>query len=135
LHGSLYLEYVDNIADLEFQLPSPPVPPRDIFPGMGALVTEYIAAGGESDSQGCLETNLQNNPHSPYGTCKEYKYIHCGIPKTGMETYYDKVLQEKNQTLCFRSFKNGDGIQKLVARIPDDQVLCEWELHMLGDIR
>jgi len=62
---------------------------------------------------------------------EEYKFIQRGIKKTGMETYYDNVVKEENTSLRFTSFKNGDGIQKLVARMPDDQALREWELHTL----
>jgi len=32
-------------------------------------------------------------------------------------------------------FKNGDGVQKLVASMPDDQDLGVWELHTLDDMR
>jgi len=52
-----------------------------------------------------------------------------------MKTYQDDVLKEENTALHFSSFKNGDGIQKLVASMPDDQALREWELHTLQDIR
>jgi hypothetical protein len=52
-----------------------------------------------------------------------------------MKTYYDKVLKEDDSALCFASFKNGDGIQKLVASMPDDQALREWELYTLKDMR
>jgi hypothetical protein len=45
------------------------------------------------------------------------------------------VLKKENTTLCFPSFKNGDGIQMLMATMPDDQALMEWELHTLEDMR
>jgi hypothetical protein len=45
------------------------------------------------------------------------------------------MLKEENTTLRFPSFKNGDDIQKLVAIMPDDLALGEWELHTLEDMR
>jgi hypothetical protein len=42
-----------------------------------------------------------------------------------MKTYYDNVLKEDNPALHFRSFKNGDVVQKLVATVRDDQALGE----------
>jgi len=45
------------------------------------------------------------------------------------------VLKEENTALRFPSFKNRDGVQKLVATMPDDQALEEWELHTLEDMR
>jgi len=52
-----------------------------------------------------------------------------------MMMYYDYVLKEENAALRFPSVKNGDGVQKLVASMPDDQALGEWELHALKDMR
>jgi hypothetical protein len=51
-----------------------------------------------------------------------------------MQTYYEIVLKKQNTALHFPSFKNGDGIQKLVASMPDNQALGEWELHTLDDM-
>jgi hypothetical protein len=42
-----------------------------------------------------------------------------------MKTSYDNVLKKENTTLRCPSFKNGDGVQKLVASMPDDPAVGE----------
>jgi len=45
------------------------------------------------------------------------------------------MLKEANTALGFSSFENRDGVQKLVASMPDDQAHGEWKLHTLKDMR
>ena len=130
-----YLEQVENISDSESEPPPPPLPRADIYSVTGTSVINCIAETCERHAQGCLETNLHNTLYYPFATPEEYKYILCGIKKKGMKMYYENVLKEENTALGFPSFKNGDGVQKLVASMPDDQALGEWELHTLEDMR
>jgi hypothetical protein len=99
-----YLEHVENIAESESQPPPPPLPRTDTHPSAGSLLSDYIPAQWERDSQGCLETNLQNNPSYPFVTSEEYRYIQSGIKKKGMKTYYHNVRKEEHTALRFRRF-------------------------------
>ena len=130
-----YLKHVENIADSESQPRPPPQPWTETFLIAGAPQNNYIAAPWHCNAQGCLETNLQNDPYYLFVLHEEYKYIQCGIKKEDMKTYYDTMLKEENTALHFASFKNGDCIQKLFASMADDQALGEWELHTLEDMR
>jgi len=52
-----------------------------------------------------------------------------------MKTYDDNVLKEEIAAPHFLQFKNGHCFQHLVAGMPDDQALVEWEVHTLEDRR
>jgi hypothetical protein len=62
-----YLEHVENIVPSMSHQP-PPVPRMAIYPNASAPLIDYIAEPWERNSQGCLETNLQNNHYYPFAT-------------------------------------------------------------------
>jgi hypothetical protein len=131
----VYLDHVENITDLECQTPPPTLPKMETHPVARTLLSNYIAEPWEHGSQGIHETNLENNPYYQFAKREEYKNIQCGIKKKGMTTYYDNMLKEENTTLRFPRFKHEDGVQKLMASMPDDLDLGEWELHTLDDMK
>jgi hypothetical protein len=57
------------------------------------------------------------------------------MKKNNRKRYYDNSVKDEYTALRFPSFKNGDVLQKLVATMPGDQALGEWELPTLEDIR
>jgi len=129
-----YLGQVKNIPDSESQPLAPPLSQTETYPGAGAPLCDYISDPWEWHAQGCLETILQNDLYYPSATCEEYRDVQSGIEKKGMEPYYENMRTEKNTALHFWSFKNWDGIQNLMASMPDDQALGEWELHTFEDL-
>jgi len=130
-----YLEHFESIAGSEPLLPPPPRPQTDDYLSAKAPLRDCIAEPSERDTQGCLEMNLQNNPYYPFAKREEYKYIQSQIKKKDMKTYSDNVLKEENTALRYPSFTNGDRIQMLVASMPDDEAIREWELHTFDNMR
>jgi len=129
-----YIEHVENIAHSKSQ-PSPPsLPQKEIYPGACAPLINFITEPWERDTEGCFETILQNNPYYMFAMREEYKYIQGGISNKDMKTYYDNELNKENTSLRFPSFRNGDGIQRLMASTPHDLALGEWELHTLHNM-
>ena len=130
-----YLKHLEDIADSKSEQLPPPPRQTETYPTAGTLLSDYIAELWERDAQGCFETNLPNTTYYPFVTCAEYKYIQRGIKKKDIKMYNDNVLKEEHTALRFTSFKNGDGVQMLVASMPDDQASGEWDLHILEDMK
>jgi len=107
LYSFPYLKQVENIADLEYQQPPPRLLRTRTHPAAGASLTNYIADPRACDTQGCLETNLQNSPYYPFVTCKEYNHVQCGIEKKGMKMYYDNTLREETPLCVLETSKTG----------------------------
>ena len=135
LNSFRHLEHLEHIAALESEPPPPPLPQTETYPGADAMLSDYIAEPWERDAEDFLQMNVQNNPYDPCTTCEEYKYIQCGINTKGMKTYCDNLLKEEITPPHFTSFKNGYGVQKVVASIPDDLAHGEWELHTHEDMK
>jgi len=130
-----YLEHIESITDSESQPPPPPLWYMQTYPSAGTPLSDYITPPWEGDTQSCLETTPQNNAYFQFVTRGEFRYIQCGMIMKGMKTYYDNGLKGENTALCFRTFKKWECIQKLVASMPDNQALWDWELHTLADMR
>jgi len=63
------IAHVGNIADTETLPPPPPPPWMDTNPAACAPLSDYIAEAWGCDAEGCLETNVQNDPYYPFATC------------------------------------------------------------------
>jgi len=123
LNAFPYLEHLEHIAELECQMPPPPLPRTEAFPGGDAPLRDCISDPWEYYAQGFPETNLQHNLYYPLAMREEYKYIQCRIKKNGMKIYYDNVQKEEYIALRFPMFKNWDYVQKLVTSISGDLAL------------
>jgi len=113
----------------------PRLPQMETFLGTGAPQSNYIAEPWKCDTQGFLETNIQNNPYYPLARREEYKYIQCGIRKRDTKTYCDNALKQENTALCFATYEKRIAIKNRVARMPDGLALGELELHTPEDIK
>jgi hypothetical protein len=134
LHVFPYLKHVESITD-SISPPMPhPLPRKELYPGTGAPLSDSISDLRECNAQGGLQMNLHNNPYNTFAKYGEYKYIQWEIKNKGMKMYCDNVLKEEDTPLRFPSFKHRNGIYKLVASMPGDQALGEWELHSLEDM-
>jgi len=74
-------------------------------------------------------------PYYLFAMYEEYKDIQCGMMKNGMKMYYDNILKEDITALHFLNFKNGNCVQKLMASMPNHQVVREWELLTPKDMK
>jgi hypothetical protein len=131
----LWLKSLKNIIYPESPPTPAPMTRTDSFLGSGTPLSKYIAEYWECKAPGCLETNLQYNPSNLFATRKCYTCIPCETKNKVIKRYYKNMLMKKHARLRFQSFKTGDGLEQLVASMPDDQSLREWELHTLRNIR
>jgi len=58
-----YLGNLENIAGFQSQPLLPALPRTETYSCAGGTLTDYISERLERDAQGCLGTNLQNNPY------------------------------------------------------------------------
>jgi hypothetical protein len=134
LHSFPYRQEVENIADLESQAPRPTLLQMELYLCASPPLIDYIAEPLPRDTESCFETTLKTNPNYLFPTHELYKSIQCGIKMKGMKMYYDNLLKEANSALRFPSFNIGNRAPKLMAGMPDDQALGEWELQTIEDM-
>jgi hypothetical protein len=105
------------------------------YHGTHTPLSNYISERWGRQAQGCLQRKLQRHPYNPFALCEEYKSVQCGIKVKGMKTYHDNLRNIENTGLRFIRVINGNGVQKLMASMPDNRALREWELRTLEDMR
>jgi hypothetical protein len=135
LEAISYCEYAENILEVQSEQLPPLLPQTEMNASTCSPLSNYIAVGLERDPLGCLVMNLHTVPTTCFPMCKENKYIEIGIKNNGKKTSYGNRLMEDIMALHFLSFNKLDGVQKLMASMPSDQAVREWELLTPKDMK
>jgi hypothetical protein len=94
-----YLIAIEIHPVLESRASPARLPQVEIYPWAGAPLSDYIAEPLECCTQGCLWTNLLNDPYHLFEMPEQYKCILCGIKNKCIKSYYDFVQKDENVAL------------------------------------